>query len=107
MQLPNTPEDGEETAVTDAAVSAFEGEGRHRIRLTASHARAALMAVDRAVSAGGGAVRRLYLTSVGDRSIADVTVAEVSAPAARRIGDAIAASVGVETVTVEHLWGRL
>lgn len=84
----------------------FEGKGLHCIRLTARHPRAALTAVDRAVSSGGAEVRRLHLTSVADRSVADVTLADITAPAARRIGDAIAASVGVETVSVEHLWSR-
>lgn len=83
---------------------AFEGSGLHSIRLTARHPRAALTALDRALAAAGAEVRRLYLTSVADRSVADVTVAAVSASAARRIGDALAASVGVETVSVEHMW---
>ena len=91
-------------AATGAAE--FEGDGLHRIRLTALHLRAALTAVDHAVSSGGAQVRRLYLVSVAGRSVADVTLADINAPTARRIGDAIAASVGVETVSVEHLWGR-
>jgi hypothetical protein len=107
MQASNETRD--DPAATGAAVGLradFEGKGMHCIRLTALHPRAALTAVDRAVSSGGGEVRRLYLTSVADRSVADVTVADVSAPAARRIGDVIAASVGVETVSVEHLWSH-
>ena len=82
----------------------FDSKGLHCIRLTALHPRAALMALDRALNAGGADVRRLYMTVVGNRSVADVMLAEVSASAARRIGDVIAASAGVESVSVEHLW---
>lgn len=92
------------TASLSALDGAFEAAGLHSIRLTARHARAALTAVDRAVSSGGAEVRRLYLTSVGGRSVADVTVAEISATAARQMADFIAASVGVEAVSVEHLY---
>ena len=87
-----------------ASPPAFEGSFLHSIRLTARHPRAALTALDQALGAGGAEVRRLYLTSVADRSVADVTVVAVSASAARRIGDALAASVGVEAVSVEHMW---
>ena len=104
MQDPSVPPGDRPSAAQRALDGAFEVASLHSIRLTARHARAALTAVDRAVSSGGAEVRRLYLTSVGERSVADVTVAEVSASAARRMADAIAGSVGVETVSVEHLY---
>lgn len=84
----------------------FEGEGLHLIRLTARHPCAALSAVDHAVCASGAAVRHLMLKEVAKRSVVTVMLADISAPTARRITDAIARAVGVDTVCVEHVWGR-
>lgn len=70
------------------------------------HPRAALTAVDDALSCGAGELAALRLKPIGQIVEATLTMRGLSAAAAQDLSDRLAAQVGVRSLRLEHLQGR-
>jgi hypothetical protein len=83
-----------------------EAASYHHLTLTARSAPAALEAVSFGLAASGAELRQLSLRTIRGLIEVDVRLADVSASSARALADRLAMRAGVDSVRVEHVWGR-